>query len=167
MAQFIFKPSAKEMREHLNKVRKALVEGGSGSGVGGSLKNSWTKVSIWLDRWVQKNFKSEGGSVGGWKKSQRAIRQGGMTLQDKGRLRSSYVPFATNTTAGIGSGLHYAADHEEGLHGSLECRQATSGRLEKYRQRCLHPWIPCDPWIGAAVGLLSILLQANLSLFGL
>jgi len=35
-------------------------------------------ASITLDRWVQRNFKSEGGKVGGWLKSKAAIERGGM-----------------------------------------------------------------------------------------
>ena len=81
------------------------------------------KVSIMLDRWVQKNFRSEGGNVGGWKPLKaggRWVKNQGFdssakTLQDTGRLRSSFKPFADKNRAGIGSALEYSINHEEGI----------------------------------------------------
>lgn len=69
------------------------------------------KISIMLDRWVQTNFKTEGGNVGGWAPIQRQ----GRILQDTGRLRASFLPFANKKNAGIGSDLPYAETHEEGI----------------------------------------------------
>lgn len=83
------------------------------------------KISIFLDRWVQKNFRSEGGAVGGWlplKAGGRWIKGKGLDatariLQDTGRLRVSFLPFADMKNAGIGSDLPYSKKHEKGEDG--------------------------------------------------
>lgn len=69
------------------------------------------KISIMLDRWVQLNFKTQGGKVGGWA----PIQRNGAILQDTGRLRMSFLPFADSKDAGIGSELPYSKVHEEGI----------------------------------------------------
>jgi phage gpG-like protein len=89
------------------------------------LKPANKKASIFLDQWVQRNFKSSGGNVGGW----RPFRAGGRwvgtgrgrrfdpsakLLMDTGNLRASFHPFFSATDAGIGSDLEYALYHEEG-----------------------------------------------------
>lgn len=48
----------------------------------------WGRVGIKMERSVKTNFQ-EGGRPLKWKQSQRAIRDGGLTLVDSGRLRSS------------------------------------------------------------------------------
>ena len=68
------------------------------------------KAAIFLDQWVQKNFQTEGGMVGGW----RGISRAGRILQDTGRLRNSFVPFADANDAGIGSELDYSEHHDKG-----------------------------------------------------
>jgi phage gpG-like protein len=68
------------------------------------------KAAIFLDQWVQKNFQTEGSLVGGW----RAIKRSGKILQDTGRLRGSFTPFADDDDAGIGSDLKYSAAHDKG-----------------------------------------------------
>jgi len=69
------------------------------------------KAAIFLDRWVQQNFRTEGGSVGGWAPIQRK----GKILQDTGRLRLSFLPFADSKDAGVGSKLDYAEKHDKGI----------------------------------------------------
>ena len=90
------------------------------------------QVSVWLLRWVNLNFKTQGGKVGGWKPFKHGGRRmpgGGIDasaklLQDTGRLRASFNPFYSKTTAGIGSGLHYSVSHELGLpHRNLPSRR--------------------------------------------
>ena len=86
------------------------------------MKPAYQKVSIYLDKWVQDNFKTEGGKVGKWppfKAGGRWVKGLGIDasaklLQDTGRLKASYLPFATRNNAGIGSDLPYAKKHEEG-----------------------------------------------------
>ena len=86
------------------------------------------RISIWLDRWVQLNFRGEGNKVGGpkWKRLKaggrwtgkggtRKFNQNVKILQDTGRLRISFRPFFTRRTAGIGSAIKYAPPHEKGL----------------------------------------------------
>ncbi len=89
------------------------------------------EVSIELDRWTQKNFKAEGRlTMDGWKPlaaGGRATPGGGFDssakiLQDTGRLRISFKPFANKRNAGIGSDLIYSEPHEKGL-GHLPKRQ--------------------------------------------
>ena len=79
-------------------------------------------VSTYLDRWVQSNFKTEGGKVGGWVPFSYGGRltKGGVDftaklLQDTGRLRASFTPFHSKTDAGIFSDLDYSKNHEEGI----------------------------------------------------
>lgn len=83
------------------------------------------RVSVWLLRWVHKNFKTEGGEVGGWlpfklggrRRKGGAIDASAKLLQDTGRLRASFIPFYSRTNAGIGSSLPYAEAHDQGLPG--------------------------------------------------
>lgn len=89
-------------------------------------------VSIWLMRWVNENFKTQGGKVGGWKPFKlggRPLPGGGIDrsaklLQDTGRLRASFSPFHSRRVAGIGSDLNYSITHELGLpHRNLPSRR--------------------------------------------
>jgi phage gpG-like protein len=87
------------------------------------------QVSVWLFRWVNNNFKSQGGKVGGWaplhpSTIRRRTTGGGkgsaQILQDTGHLRGSFKPFFGKNFAGIGAGPHMkGADipiyHEEGV----------------------------------------------------
>lgn len=81
------------------------------------------EAAEFLQRWVRRNFQSEGGLVGGWAPlaaSTRKARAGGADagkpiLQGSGRLRRSFVPFSSAGGAGIGSALPYAARHHLGL----------------------------------------------------
>lgn len=86
-----------------------------------SQKKPMKSISVYLDRWVQSNFKTEGGKVGGWQK----LKHGGRyikgeldttakILQDTGALRLSFKPFASNKNAGIGSDLIYSKTHNYG-----------------------------------------------------
>ena len=90
-----------------------------------NLKTVYSKVSIFLDRWVQTNFRTQGGKVGGWKKlasggryvgkgKNKRFDKSAKVLQDTGRLKASFLPFANNKDAGIGSELPYSKTHEEG-----------------------------------------------------
>lgn len=97
------------------------------------------KVSAFLDRWVQTNFRTQGGKVGSWepfihggrirtKKGETSglavslllnrrrvyVDGSAVLLQDTGRLRSSFLPFHDDNKAGIGSDLPYAKPHDKG-----------------------------------------------------
>lgn len=89
------------------------------------------RVSVYLDQWVQRNFKSEGGNVGSWtpfkyggrittkakatgKSDGRYINASAKLLQDAGHLRISFLPGVREGEAYIGSDLPYSRYHEEG-----------------------------------------------------
>lgn len=108
------------------------------------LKAPMAKVAIYLDQWVQKNFKTEGGMTGvkwqdfkqggrlvpvrnirglsgrqaagqvGPTRGSRALDTSAKLLQDTGRLRASFAPFHSTWNAGIGSDLPYAKSHQDG-----------------------------------------------------
>lgn len=87
----------------------------------GALGTPLARASIWLDRWVQLNFRSEGGNVGGWEPfalggrvTKDGIDASAKLLQDTGRLRSSFLPFHTKNNAGVISDLFYAGYHQRG-----------------------------------------------------
>ena len=120
------------MIERQKKARREMVDFGS----------PYHKSAAFLDRWVQTNFKTSGGKVGGWKPFAHGGRVGlgdprppGATdfkivapwgvldgwkdssaklLQDTGTLRHSFIPFASKKNAGIGSDLIYSKTHDQG-----------------------------------------------------
>lgn len=105
------RPTVPEINARLARSREAM----------GALNGPLARSSVFLDQWVQRNIRSEGGSVGGW----RPFKAGGRRvkglldtsaklLQDTGRLRSSFSPFVRGGDAGIGSDLPYASSHEFG-----------------------------------------------------
>jgi phage gpG-like protein len=90
------------------------------------------EVSRWLFRWVNENFRSEGGKVGKWKPFKHGGRKmpdgsidaSAKLLQDTGRLRASFSPFYGRTIAGIGSDLQYSVTHELGIpHRNIPIRR--------------------------------------------
>jgi len=119
------KPSRKAIEKSLEKSRKKLKK----------QTGPYKKVSVSLDQWVQKNFKTEGKKVGGWKSFSENNKRwlsdrSAKLLQDTGRLRSSFRPFATLRNAGIGSFLKYSKPHNEGL-GYLPKRQMLPDKDDK------------------------------------
>lgn len=88
------------------------------------------RIAVFLDQWVQKNFKGEGQAVGGWAPFQAGgrwrkgfgIDATAKLLQDTGALRASFLPFASKRDAGIGSLLPYSKSHEKG-EGALPVRR--------------------------------------------
>jgi len=82
------------------------------------------RAGIWLMRWINQNFRSQGGHTGRkWDRLKRGGRwQKGVgldttakLLQDTGRLRASFDFKATQKTVIVGSDLSYSLYHEEGL----------------------------------------------------
>jgi len=115
-----------------------------------------------LDSWVQRNFKTQGGKVGGWKPFKYGGRLNydgkgshvriptpwGVTdawadtsaklLQDKGLLRLSFTPFSSKKEAGIGSDLDYSETHNEKrrmLPISSEVRKDIRNKYEAWLKR--------------------------------
>lgn len=117
------KPSLAEIRRRLERKRRAVTD----------LRTPLARAAVYLDQWVQRNFKTEGGGVGGWVpfaknkdgipivEAREPARAPAKLLQRTGRLRSSFSPFATRKEAGIGSDIPYAEQHHKG-EGKLPAR---------------------------------------------
>lgn len=115
-------PPLDKVRRDVDDRRKQLAD----------FRTPYARSAVFLDQWVQRNFRTEGGKVGGWKPFSPVTlaqiaqsdpgRQPAKLLQRTGRLRSSFLPFAENRDAGIGSNLYYAKPHHEGK-GRLPKRQ--------------------------------------------
>lgn len=79
---------------------------------------------MFLDKFVQENFREEGDKVGGWQGFADSTleriakydpgREPAKLLQNSGRLRISFKPFYTADDAGIGSRIPYAEFHQDG-----------------------------------------------------
>lgn len=115
--KIVLKPSMAEMTSRYRKAMNKVT----------NFKPLFKDIAVLLDRWNKLNFKTEGDKVGGWKplalrgrwikgtkSKKRWFDASAMILQDTGRLRLSYLPFASNAMAGIGSDLDYAQSHHEG-----------------------------------------------------
>lgn len=114
--EVVVKPTLDELRKRLATKRKAVTD----------LRTPLARAAVLLDQWVQKNFKTEGGKVGGWTpfaKNAEGVplvelrdpkRAPAKLLQRTGRLRSSFSPFADKKRAGIGSDIPYAEPHHKG-----------------------------------------------------
>ena len=84
------------------------------------LKNpsrEWKLTSIVMQKDVFNHFRGERGPKSKWKKSRRAITQGGKTLQDTGRLRQSITTSSDRKRAIVGTNVKYARRHDKGLKG--------------------------------------------------
>lgn len=104
--------------DRLNAKRQKLLE---------TMNLPMARASVYLDRWVQANFKTEGGLVGKWapfsmggrlvtdNQGNTRIDTTAVLLQLTGKLRSSFKPFHTKNTAGIGSSLDYSEKHHKGI----------------------------------------------------
>lgn len=132
--EIIVKPTIEELRKRLAKKRTSVMD----------LRTPYARAAVLLDQWVQKNFKTEGGKVGGWTPfalggrwkthpdGSRTFDPKAKLLQDEGRLKSSFSPFASTKHAGIGSDLPYAKDHHEGI--GLPARQLLPDHNPAYKE---------------------------------
>lgn len=126
LVQITVKPTIEELKRRSKKRFDALKD----------MHTAYAKIAVYLDRWVQTNFKTEGSKVGGWlpfAKGGRWVKGKGLDvsaklLQDTGRLRASYLPFSFKNNAGIGSDLPYAKKHEEGI--GIPIRRTLPRKLE-------------------------------------
>ncbi len=133
------KPAQKKLRELIRKVKNPTPAN--------------REVSIWLMRWLNQNFKSEGGKVHGWlpfkhggRVTSSGIDKHAKLLQDTGRLRASFSPFYGRAVAGIGSDLSYSITHELGLpHKNIPARRmlplASDKAVERGIIRIYDRWI--------------------------
>lgn len=124
---FSLTPKSKALHRRLGRAAKEIKD----------FKPMYKKLSIYLDRWVLTNFRTEGGNVGGWtpfKLGGRPVGGGvidhsAKLLQDTGTLRASFHPRHSATNAWIFSALDYAEPHNEGL-GHLPQRRMLPKRSE-------------------------------------
>lgn len=92
-------------------------------------KALYARWAVQALRWIDQNFKTEGGMLSGrkWKKmsartfahrrrGRRSKKKTAKLLQDTGRLRSSFVyrMLSGNRGVAVGTNVHYAATHEFG-----------------------------------------------------
>jgi len=123
-------PTVKEMREKYKSAVEAVTQ----------FQPLFNKIAIYLDRWNKENFRTQGGKVGGWKPlkaggrwkgkgKRRRFDRSARILQDTGRLRLSYLPFATRREGGIRSDLPYAEAHNNGF-GPLPVRRMLPEKAE-------------------------------------
>lgn len=91
------------------------------------------------------SFESEIGPDGlRWNESERARRDGGKTLTDKGHLRQSIVAASDNRSAVAGTNLIYAAIHQFG--GAMRGRQSSrSQNVPKARVMPARPFLGFSP----------------------
>lgn len=108
-----------ETKRQLKKAKKQLDEARREVG---DLTTPNRQGATLLDQWVQRNFKTEGGNVGGWapfkyggRLTTTGVDTSAKLLQDTGRGRLSYLPFADKKKAGIGTELQYMKEHDEGI----------------------------------------------------
>lgn len=121
-----------EMKGNLKTARSALKDEGV----------VMRQIAVYLDQWVQQNFKSSGEKVGGWepfkyggrltiKKKANAksivghrwINGSAKLLMDTSLLRHSFLPFIRKGLAGIGSELPYSKAHNDGIPDKLPKRR--------------------------------------------
>lgn len=57
-----------------------------------------------------------------WPKSDRALRKGGQTLSDKGRLKNSITSQAAGNSVTVGTNVKYAAIHQFGFNGLVNIK---------------------------------------------
>ena len=75
---------------------------------------------------IEENFDTEGARLGArWKPSRRAIKQGGKTLQDTGRLAASMVTRVTRNSAEVGTNVEYGPIHQFGGTSRTKGRSVT------------------------------------------
>jgi len=124
-------PSMKEVREDFRRRRQNF----------SNFLPVYKKVSILFDQWVQRNFADEGQNLGvdrwpdfayggrlnmdgkgnpiqiqvPWGVVDAFVDPTAKLLQKTGRLRQSFLPFASEDDAGIGSHLAYSEAHNDGL----------------------------------------------------
>ncbi len=74
-------------------------------------------------RWIDDNFTSAGGNVGGWKpNAESTIKRKGSSapLVDTGRLRQSFTAEIFGDTLVVGTNVEYAPPHEYGMSASVQ-----------------------------------------------
>ena len=102
------KQSSERAQRKLREARKKF----------GDMRKPNRRIGVSLMRWINENFKKEGGNVGGWKPFKAGGRNGDTSaqlLQDTGRLKASFDYKVNRHNVTVGSNLKYSLYHEEGL----------------------------------------------------
>lgn len=137
-----FQPNINLVRRALNRLIEDMVD----------LSTPNRRVAVLLDTWVQRNFQSEGGLVGGWKPFKlggRRLPGGGIDytaklLQDTGQLRASFDTIFDSDSVEIWSDLYYAKFHEYGARNLPQRRmlpRGTDENLIRPMARIFNDWI--------------------------
>lgn len=87
-----------------------------------------------------RNFDNEESYLGAkWKKSNRAKKDGGKTLQDTGRLYNSFTRYSDNNVARVGTNVIYARALNHGLkkgeNGTVNAIVKTHYRRVRYKKK--------------------------------
>lgn len=98
----------------------------------GDLTSLMQDIGTLLESSTADNFKGEHSPAGvPWKKSQRAMADGGKTLQLSRRLALSITSSATATSVEVGTNVIYAARHNQGFNGT---EQVPATRMKAHRR---------------------------------
>ena len=113
----------KGMRETQQMLRRLAVAAGRGGGSSAL----HARYAVIASQWIDRNFQSQGGLVGGWRRLTPLTTGGrrmGTTriLQDTGVLRASFVPKWTENEAIVGTAMEISKYHEFGTRGPYEIR---------------------------------------------
>ena len=128
-----FKPTLAQVRTRFTAMHKDLRD----------RRDPNARVRVFLDGWVQRNFRTEGGKVGGWKPlaaggrwktykdGRRVLDPSAKILSDTGMLKHSFLTFEWNNgnIVGIGSDVPYSEKHEYG-EGNVPQRRMLPRRSE-------------------------------------
>lgn len=117
---------------------------------------AFDQIGSYLVSSVIRRFKTEAGPGGRpWKKSRRALEQGGQTLTDRGRLRASITHNVLSDGVEVGTNVVYAAIHQFGgktKPRTIRPKRAKALRIPGigFRASVRHPGsrIPARPFLG-------------------
>ena len=86
-----------------------------------------------------RNFDNEKSYLGvKWKKSNRAKRDGGKTLQDTGRLYNSFTRYSDNNVARVGTKVIYAKSLNDGVDKEEDGKTVNAVVKTHYRLSLIH-----------------------------
>ena len=123
---------------------------------GHDLTPAMRKIAATLANVVEDNFAAQGRPT--WTPSERAKEDGGMTLQDSGRLASSIATDYDATSAVIGSNVAYARIHQFGGETKAHVIRPTNKRALAFGGHVVksvnHPGskIPARPYLPVSPG---------------
>lgn len=106
-------------------------------------------IGSMLVRNTEKRFQKEESPKGEkWKKSQRAIREDGKTLTDKGQLKDSILSQVQGKTVQVGTNKEYARIHQFGGEITPKKKKALSFKTANNNVTAKKVTMPARPFIG-------------------